>query len=100
MRDVGPDIVSSPDQLDKSIMSLALAYYIASLTPGPFNRDGEKLGLVHTVCACAPITKNHGNLDISAVFHSVTLWMMAAASHRQLQPSQQKLPPVQLYYLS
>ncbi len=29
----------------------------------------------HTVCACAPITKNHGNLDISAVFYSVTLWM-------------------------
>ncbi len=26
--------------------------------------------------------------------------MMAAASHRQLQPSQQKLPPVHLYYLS
>ncbi len=26
--------------------------------------------------------------------------MMAAASHRQLQPPQQKLPPVHLYYLS
>ncbi len=38
-----------------------------------YNRDGLKLGLVHTVCACVPITKNHGNLDISAVFYSVTL---------------------------
>ncbi len=51
--------------------------------PGPsfsFKSDGEKQGLVHTVCACAPITKNHGNLDISAVFYSVTLWMMTIAS--------------------
>ncbi len=34
------------------------------------------------------------------LLRSVTLWMMAAASHRQLQLSQQKLPPVHLYYLS
>ena len=40
--------------------------------PGPsfsFNWDGEKLGLVHTVCACAPITKNHGNLPFSTPLH-------------------------------
>ncbi len=55
---------------DEKLSLLGLASF-----PGPsfsFNRDGEKLGLVLTVCACAPITKN-GNLDISAVFDSVTL---------------------------
>ncbi len=42
--------------------------------PGPsFSFKSWTVGLVHTVCACAPITKNHGNLDISAVFDSVTL---------------------------
>ncbi len=33
--------------------------HVLASFPGPsfsFNRDGEKLGLVHTVCACAPIT--------------------------------------------
>ncbi len=42
--------------------------------------DGEKQGLVHTVCACAPITKNHGNQDISAVFYSVTLLLHPISS--------------------
>ncbi len=81
----------------RSRLTSPALYRLASF-PGPsfsFNREGEKLGLVHTVCACAPITKNHGNLDISAVFYFVTLWMMAAASHRRLQ-----LTPVHLYYLS
>ncbi len=52
---------------------------LPSLVPGSqFFLGGEELGLVDAVCACAPITKNHGSLDIFAVFYSVTLWMMAA----------------------
>ncbi len=83
-------------KLDDSSYDLA-KYYIASF-PDPsfsFKSDGEKTGPgTHCLRMC---TNYQGNLDISAVFYSVTLWMMAAASHRQLQTSQQKLPPVHLY---
>ncbi len=40
-----------------------LATIVLASFPGPsfsFNRDGEKLGLVHTVCACAELRATCG----------------------------------------
>ncbi len=94
-------------------MASVAAASLASF-PGPifsFNRDGEKMGLVHTDCAHAELRATCGEKGcvicrfcsrVERVKHSiaVTLWMMAAASHCQLQPSQQKLPLVHLFTTS
>ncbi len=57
---VSTRITSSVGNLPKEA---PCANMVGSSLPGPsfsFNRDGEKLGLVHTVCACAELRATRG----------------------------------------
>ncbi len=49
------------------LLYVHILYRVLASFPGPsfsFNRDGEKLGLVHTVCACAELRATRGEKGV------------------------------------